>query len=201
MAGKIIFTLSGATPTNAKIYRIQATEQNQFPYNNSQNQFHDINFPLVNGENFIGNYVAMPLYLKNPETGDNLTIPEAVVTVNKRKNIVSTEIIGGYGTVKEYINDGDMELSITVGIVAVDDSDNLIDRYPTSELITLQNILDAKNTIYITSDFLKIFGIDSEIFGVVITDYSVVQSTHSNHQVIEINAVSDYDYVIFEEEN
>jgi hypothetical protein len=118
----------------------------------------------------------------------------------KRKRIVSTAVVGGSGTVKEFIGDDDMSIDITVGIVATDGAGNIIDEYPENEVYRLIDLLDAK-TIDIYSPFLDLFDLDGGMFKIVVTDYGVTQSTHTNRQVVTINALSDYDYTIYYEEN
>lgn len=203
MDTKIIFHTTGLEGVvTANIYRLTPTIEQAQDTGDKIFRTDNPSIPFVSGTNMVGNYLVVPLFLVDPQNPNKkLEIPEAIVNINKRKNIVQTEIVGGYGTVKEYINDGDIEMSIIIGIIAKTNDNKMIDRYPTSELRELIEILDAKNAIQITSDFLKIFGIDGGIFNAVITDYSIEQSSHSNHQIVNISAISDYDYVIFEEEN
>jgi hypothetical protein len=129
-----------------------------------------------------------------------LYIPEALVSITKKKTIVSTVVVGGKGTVKEFIADNDMEIEITLGIVAVDDANTILDEYPAEDLHRLMNILDSHKGIEAWSPFLELFDLDGGYFKMVVTGYKIVQSTHTNRQVVSISGVSDYDYTIFYEE-
>ena len=55
------------------------------------------------------------------EAGERLVMNDAVVAVSRAKNIVTTQLVGRDGTVKEYINAGDYQLNILVGVAAVRD--------------------------------------------------------------------------------
>ena len=129
-----------------------------------------------------------------------LDIPEAVVNVTRKNRIVTTAVVGGQGTVKEFIGEDDMDIDITVAGTAVDESGYMIDEYPEEGLATLIEFLEAKR-IDAYSPFLALFDLDGGDFHLVVTGYSVKQETHSNRQVVAISAVSDYDYTIFYEEN
>lgn len=153
---------------------------------------HNIKQPIVD---VYGKYVIMPLVLKTKE-GKSLSIPEAIVNITKRKIITQTQLVGGNGTIKEYICDDDMDISIAVGIVAADQEGNIIDEYPFEGIKQLREILDLKESIDVTSDFLKIFDLDGGDFKIVVSEYTIQQSTAYNRQVVDIKAVSDYDYTI-----
>lgn len=142
-----------------------------------------------------GKYVIMPLVLKTKD-GKSLSIPEAIVNITKRKIITQTQLVGGNGTIKEYICDDDMDISIAVGIVAADQEGNIIDEYPFEGIKQLREILDLKESIDVTSDFLKIFDLDGGDFKIVVSEYTIQQSTAYNRQVVDIKALSDFDYTI-----
>ena len=58
--------------------------------------------------------------LKFTDTKTKITkeviIKECLVTINQEKNIVATPIDGRVGTIKEYISDGDFQITLDVGI-------------------------------------------------------------------------------------
>ena len=58
----------------------------------------------------------------------------------------------------------------------------------------LRKLLDEPERLDIVSPFLERFDLDGGDFGIVVESYSVKQDTASNRQVVEITAVSDYDY-------
>ncbi len=93
---------------------------------------------------------------------------------------------------KGYITDGDYQLSISVGIVAVDDDGRICDQYPERAVAQLREIMERPEALEVNSAFLDLFGISH----IVVTGFSAKQMTHSNRQVIEITALSDTEYVI-----
>ena len=111
-----------------------------------------------------------------------LQVDLAIITVSQTKNIVTTAIQGKNGTIKEFISDGDYQISIN-GIIWI--NDNI---YPEDDVQTFINIMKVPQSIKIFSNFVNMFGI-SEI---VITDYSLPQQEGMrNQQAFTINAISD----------
>ena len=121
------------------------------------------------------------------EDGETLVVNDAVVTVTQEKHIVRTTLVGLNGTIKEYICNGDYDISISVGIVAV-----IVDEYPEEGIRKVREFLDENKAVEVTSVFLSIFGIGR----MVVTRFSLKQETASNRQTIEVRALSDEDYVI-----
>ncbi|MDR1371823.1 MAG: DUF6046 domain-containing protein [Dysgonamonadaceae bacterium] len=156
-----------------------------------------VRLPLVGTMN--GKKVIVPLVIKS-ESGEQINFDEAVVSVQKNREIICTQLVGGRGTVKEYVSDGDMDLTITAAVVAVDEDGYMIDDYPYEALKEIVTVLDSPERLYIVSDFLKVFDLDGGDYGIVIESYTVRQETHTNRQVLTINAVSDYDYTIYSED-
>lgn len=111
-----------------------------------------------------------------------LQIDLAIIAVSQTKNIVTTAIQGKNGTIKEFISDGDYQVSIN-GVIWINDN-----VYPEDDVQTLINICKVPQSIKIFSNFINMFGI-SEI---VITDYSIAQQEGlRNQQPFTINAISD----------
>lgn len=137
-----------------------------------------------------GRYALCCLTFKDPK-GD-LVMNDAIVAISRAKNIVTTQMVGMNGTVKEYINDGDYSLNIVVGVAAVRDG-VIVDEYPKEGLEELRKFLDKKQALTVESEFLKIFDIDS----IVVKSFSVSQDTASNYQSVSISAVSDEEYNIY----
>ena len=117
---------------------------------------------------------------------------DAIAAISKRKNIVTTQLVGMDGTVKEYINDGDYGINLIVGVLAVKDG-KIVDEYPSDGITQLRQFFDVKEAIYVHSDFLELFDISK----VVVQDFSVTQSTESNYQTIELSLLSDGDYNVY----
>lgn len=126
------------------------------------------------------------------ESGEELTMNDAIAAISKRKNIVTTQLVGMDGTVKEYINDGDYGINLIVGVQAIKDG-KIVDEYPSDGITQLRQFFDVKEAIYVHSEFLELFDISK----VVVQDFSVTQSTESNYQPIELSLLSDGDYNVY----
>lgn len=189
------FTSSGLDiAVKSAIYPLKSTVADSTGSSNSNMVTNKLKMPLVSA------FYITPLLLQTID-GDRITIPEAVVSLTKSKEIKTTPIVSGNGTIKEYISDKDVDLNIVVGIVATDDEGNIIDAYPEKGIKELQKILDRKESIMLFSSFLSLFEIDGGSLKVVITEYTVVQQTAYNRQVFSIKATSDYDHTIYAEDN
>lgn len=114
---------------------------------------------------------------------DRLTMNDVVVGVKLTKKIQSTEVVGGKGTVKEYISRDDSELTFTVGVVAVENGE-LVDRYPLEGLRELRAFFEDNLTVSVYSDFLDALDIDRVVF----TDFESTQNTASNYQTVTLKA-------------
>lgn len=143
------------------------------------------------GDYWLGRTALTDLVIKVPGEG-LLLMNDATVNVSLQKEVVKTSLVGRSGTIKEYITDGDYQLSISVGLVATDDEGRITDQYPERAMAQLREILEKPEALEVSSAFLDIFGITR----MVVTGFTAKQMTHSNRQVIEITALSDTDYVI-----
>ena len=143
------------------------------------------------GDYWLGRTALTDMVVKVPDEG-LLLINDATVNVSLQKEVVKTALVGRAGTIKEYITDGDYQLSISVGIVAVDDDGRICDQYPERAVAQLREIMERPEALEVSSAFLDLFGISH----IVVTGFSAKQMTHSNRQVIEITALSDTEYVI-----
>ena len=184
----------------SKVYRLEPDKGNEPDRGNTRFQGQALRYPIGYPDEILGKYFQVPLRIATQD-GKTIDIPEAVVTVTREKNIVTTPIVGGNGTVKEYISDKDIALSITLAIVGVDEQGNITDEYPAQGIKDLCDILDRKEALDVQSDFLTLFDLDGGAFKMVVEKYIITQSTHTNRQEIVVTAVSDYDYVIYYEEN
>lgn len=156
-------------------------------------------YPLVSGKDLFGRDLIVPLTLKGSR--DTLRFQEAVVNVSRSRNIVATPVLNGWGTVKEMITDGDLDLTITLAVVSGSKdgdfdgtSTESYDVYPYNGVERLRKLLDEPERLDVVSDFLKLFDLDGGELGIVVKSYTVHQDTHLNRQVFEIQALSDYDY-------
>ena len=121
-----------------------------------------------------------------------LLINDATVSISKQKQIVKTALVGRKGTIKEYITDGDYQISISIGLIAVDSNNEIIDQYPEKAMGVLREILEVDSALEVSSVFLDLFGVNR----MVVTGFSAKQMTYANRQVVEVSAISDDDYVI-----
>ena len=140
---------------------------------------------------WLGRSALTSLVVKHPE-GGVLLLEDVTMNVSLQKEIVRTTLVGRRGTIKEYITDGDYQVSMSIGVAAVDENHELIDQYPERALAELRKVLDTEEAVEISSGFLDVFGIRK----LVVTGYTVKQMTYANRQVVEVTAVSDEDYVI-----
>lgn len=154
-----------------------------------------LSMPITDRSYWENRYVLTELHLRKSD-GQSLTVNDAVVNVSKEKRIVRTALVGLAGTVKEHICDGDYDIGITVGIVAVDAAGQIVDEYPAEGIRKVKEFLDENASVEVASEFLKIF----DISRLVVTRFSLSQQTDSNRQAIEVKALSDVDYIIRSEE-
>ncbi len=144
--------------------------------------------PKVNGKNakyFNTNDLSKQIELKP------LTINTCLVHVSSSKEIVRTKFIGRNGTVKTAINDGDMEITISLIVVPTDDpsfSGNYNGIYPYQLVHDLRHICSQPCTIEIANDFLSTINITH----VVVTNFEMGEEQGSNsQQIVTISCISD----------
>lgn len=160
----------------------------------TQMQAKDIAAPMTDPSFWQDRYALVTLIFKK-ESGDQLEMNDAVVAVTRKKNVVTTQMVGMDGTVKEYINAEDYQIKIAVGIQAARDG-LLVDEYPTDGIKQLRAFFDLNEPILVNSAFFELFDIDR----IVITDFSVEQATESNYQPITLSALSDTEYNVYSTE-
>ena len=111
-----------------------------------------------------------------------LTIAQVVIRVQQSKQIIRTEVAGRPGTVKEYISDGDFDISIQGRFDSTDFT------YPQTEVDRLIELLEVPAALSVVCPFLQLFGIDN----IAITTYTLPQIPgFEASQVFEIGALSD----------
>lgn len=147
--------------------------------------------PGGTGDYWLGRNVLADIAVDIPGEGV-LVINDVVMNVSLQKEVVKTALVGRAGTIKEYVSDGDYQISMSVGLVAVDAGGRICDVYPERAVAQLRAILERPEALEVSSGFLDLFGITH----IVVTGFSARQMTHSNRQVVEITALSDTDYVI-----
>ena len=192
------FVAAGAaTQAKGLLYRFKPSRTGESPsWDGRENDIttNELRSPITDKSYWEGRYALCELTLENSQ-GKRLVMNDAIVSVSRTKNIVSTQMVGMDGTIKEYISAGDYDLSIAVGVAAVEDG-VIVDEYPTEGLRELREFLDGNESIEVYSEFLSIFEIDR----IVVKNYSVSQDTASNYQSVSITAVSDEEYNIYSTE-
>lgn len=122
-------------------------------------------------------------YLKTGEV-KGLQVDTVLISVNQSKIIKRTQIQGRNGSVKEYISDGDFDVTIRGAIVDPSPS-----RYPEEQVLKLLEVCKVQKEIEISSFYLNdVFGISN----LVITGYKIPQSEGvQNMQLFELSCLSD----------
>ena len=121
--------------------------------------------------------------IDSANVNDVFKFESALININQPRNIVKTPIQGRNGTVKEYISDGDYEISVR-GIIA---SDKAL-RSPREFIESLHNLLLEQNEIVLVSDFIGLF----KITYVVVENYNFSQIEGSVNQIqFDIKLISD----------
>lgn len=144
-----------------------------------------------NGDYWLGRYALTDMAVVVPDEGV-LLMNDVTMNVSLQKEIVKTTLVGRAGTIKEYVTDGDYQINMSVGVVAVNDSGEIIDQYPERAMAQLRKIMERPEALEVSSAFLDVFGITH----IVVTGFTAKQMTHSNRQVVEITAINDTEYVI-----
>lgn len=106
-----------------------------------------------------------------------------MVDVQMSKNIVTTAINGLNGTIKEFVSDGDYEVSLRGALVNSKGYD-----FPLADFKKLNDVLKAPVSLQVASEYLALF----PIHNLVVKGYTLPQTEgSSNSQLFEINALSD----------
>ena len=181
------------TAGKVMLYRFPGSGKGAHSYNKEGREFapSPVGVPITDPADWLGAYTLCPLLLRL-EDGIELNIPDAVVAMTRTKNIVTTQVVGMVGTVKEYISDGDFDINIAVGIQGVEDG-KVANVYPKEGLRELRKFLEVDKPISVQSAFFDLF----EINRLVVKSYSLTQATESNYQELTISALSDNEYNVF----
>lgn len=155
-------------------------------------------FPAQSGDDAAGRLVSegpdadVRSYLGTPVFSDiaiqqdgqtPLKLETVLIDVSQNKNIITTAVQGRNGTIKEYIADGDYDITIRGALV-----NPLSEAYPIDQVRDLHQVLLQSNIIDVVSDYLRIF----EIYSIVVTSYRFFQQEgFQNMQLFEIQALSD----------
>jgi hypothetical protein len=124
---------------------------------------------------------------KQQITTPRMQFDTVLLTVDRPKRVVKTEIQGRNGTVKEYI--GFDDYGVTINIIIPGSNG----RYPVEEVLALWKVLDAPVAIPVISNYLNNLG----VYYLVLESPTMPQEAgRYSQQPITIKAVSDYPLVI-----
>lgn len=119
-------------------------------------------------------------------TGE-VNLQTILLNVNQAKKIITTEIQGKDGTVKEYIGLDDYTISIN-GIINGSNGHN-----PADEIIALMRVLVGRPAIPVVCTYLNNLG----IFNIVIKEFTLDQEAGGySKQAFSISALSDADVIL-----
>lgn len=129
---------------------------------------------------FEGVPLWLPLLLQHDEIGE-LLLENAIVDLTRTKNIITTAVQGLDGTIKEYISNGDWQITVR-GIIAQKQYG-----YPKEQYKQLLKFMQLNKPINVANQWLN----DAEIYSIVITDFKLPYNPHINCITYEFNALSD----------
>jgi len=115
--------------------------------------------PEVEGTGLLG----LPIFTRvtfpaNAFRGE-VILDEPIVEVSREKLIITTDIAGRDGSVKEYISNGDYAVTIK-GILASDPKDGqYARRYPTREVQRLKALINVPEALPVTGRLFQLLGI------------------------------------------
>lgn len=123
--------------------------------------------------------------------GEKFDLPnEPLISLSLKKTIVETATVGTHrqGTVKEYINTEDWQLSIRGVAMDLENPDN----YPSEQIDTLNNLFAINDAVDVVSNtFLGLFGIDR----IILKDFEIdAMAGMQGAQKYKFNAVSEQSF-------
>lgn len=140
------------------------------------------NVPPSNKVSYLGTPVFGDVVLKYEPLNLEVELQTVLCEVSMTKNIIKTALQGVDGTIKEYVSDGDYDVTIQGAVVAQDVF------YPEQDTKLLHQLCLVKDAIIVESEFLQLF----DIYNLVIENYSFPQQEgFLNMQLFELQCVSD----------
>ena len=133
----------------------------------------------------------------NSVLGESIEFDIALIDVSNVRNIVKTPIAGKNGTIKEYMSEGDSNVTIRGSLINNGDTAPLSNILPIDLLKKFSTIVSVPVTLDVTSSFLLYMGIKN----LVIEEPTVKQREGTrNVYDFELRCVSDLPYT-FDESN
>lgn len=140
------------------------------------------NFSTSSKISYLGTPVFGEIVLKYQPLNLELELQTVLAEISMTKNIVKTALQGADGTVKEYISDGDYEITLQGAVVFEDNG------YPEDDAKLLHQLCLVKDALIVESEFLQLF----DIYNLVIESFSFPQQEAMlNMQLFELQCVSD----------
>jgi hypothetical protein len=173
------------TPMYGTLF-IQRPEYTTFEFNDFTNKYVETPNPLASNKSFGTLNVAPGI---NTKGAQGLFLNGVIIDATVNKTIVKTEVIDLKGTVKEYLGESDLTITIR-GFVATQNPDE----YPDDDARLIKSYSSAPVPLKVTSDFLNnILGVSQ----IVIESCQMSQQQGlRNVQYFQLNCVSDIDYTI-----
>lgn len=201
MAANFRIVLQAFGLNQVKVIRYNSGQGQESPAG-SPAEFPDQQAPAAGRLNADGPDADVRSYLGTPVFADlslrrdgqaPLRLETVLIDVSQTKNIVTTSVQGRNGTIKEYIADGDYEITIRGALV-----NPLTEAYPTDLVRDLHQVLLQSDIVPVVSDYLRIF----EIYSIVVTSYRFSQQEgYQNMQLFEIQAISDAPVELIDEDD
>jgi|SRR5690554_364179 len=174
-------------------YALQALMQstNRIDYNTALKEVTDI----VNGYESIpaqdrkdygesSNLAGVPLFQPmtlRVEGEDDLFLESAVIDITMPRNIVETIIDGRDSSVKEFINNGDFEISVS-GMIC-----NTSYGYPLEQVVNFMKFMKKESTLEVDHEVLNALG----VYEIVIMQPTLQKTPYINCQQYSFTAKSD----------
>lgn len=179
----ILRTSTGLQFLNTKEFDLNGEPLKQLEKNGDWNGITgEVLRPSGNPNSWLGTPVWSSLTLRTSDNTASFYFDCVLLIVSQTKNIVTTAVTGRNGTFKEYISDGDYNVTIRA-IVA-----GRGEYYPESDVQDLIDVLKKGESLIAVSDYLRMFGIHN----LVVQGYNLPQNEQfMNVQNVEITALSD----------
>jgi hypothetical protein len=124
-------------------------------------------------------------------TDEYYHLTDVLCAVTQTKNIVTTAVQGRNGTVKEFVSDGDYQISVVGRIVSAE-----ADMFPFDEVTRFLALLKRQEPLEVVSPFVQLFG----VYELVVTSYTLAQEEGmENVQTFSFDAVSETPVDLIEE--
>jgi uncharacterized protein DUF6046 len=132
---------------------------------------------------WLGTPIFANVELRDPSTGLSIVIDQVLCEVKMVKNIHKSKVQELHGTVKEFISNGDFNITMRGALFHINPQ-----KYPINDMNTLVRILYVGNELDVVSDFLNLF----KIYHVVVTEFRFPQKAgYQSMQLFEIKCLSD----------